>query len=271
MDRFSTVLFVFVLVAGFVLILDKLFLAKDREQNVPKPHYVHYAREFFPVVLGVWILRAFLFEAYQIPSSSMRPDLTVGDFILVSKFSYGIREPFTNKVLIPVDKVHRGDVIVFKDQMVKNRDLIKRVIGVGGDTIVYKDKRLTINGTPLTYTDDGTYTYVENYPQGPMTFDDQRYIEDLFGVKHSIITFDQVPSIMLNGIKDFPHKENCTYVDDSGFTCKVPQGEYFMMGDNRDDSEDSRYWGFVPNESILGKANYVIINFHDFKRIWKKI
>ena len=268
---FATVLFVFVLISGVILILDKLILAKKRQLNAPKPHYVHYSREFFPVVLGVWILRAFLFEAYQIPSSSMRPDLTVGDFILVSKYSYGIREPFTNKVLIPVGEVHRGDVMVFKDQEVKNRDLIKRVIGIGGDKIEYLNKRLTINGVALSYTYNGTYSYTENYSEGVFNFDDQKYIEDLFGVKHPIITYDRMPSIILSGVKDFPNKKNCIYMDNNAFTCTVPQGEYFMMGDNRDNSEDSRYWGFVPNDAILGKAIYVIINLHDFKRIWEKI
>lgn len=269
---FATVLFIFVIIASIVLVIDKLFLISTREAVTPKQHYVYYAREFFPVVLGVWVLRAFLFEAYQIPSSSMRPDLTVGDFILVNKFNYGIREPFTNKVLIKIDEVKRGDVIVFKDQQVKNRDLIKRVVGVGGDRIEYQNKRLTINGAELKYTPDGTYTYSENYPEvGNFTFYNEKFIEDLTGVKHPIITYDQVPSLNVENVINFPNKSNCIYVNDNGFSCTVPQGEYFMMGDNRDNSADSRYWGFVPNKDILGKAIYVIINLHDFKRIGIKI
>lgn len=270
---FATVLFVFVIISGAILLFNKIFLAKRRNPEAQLPHYIHYSKEFFPVVLAVWVLRAFLFEAYQIPSSSMRPDLTVGDFILVNKFTYGIREPFTNKVLIPIGQVKRGDVMVFKDQQIKNRDLIKRVIGIGGDKIVYKDKRLTINDIPLKYTDSGTYEYSDTFPSpvGTIEFKDKKYTEDLFGVNHSIITWDQVPSLNVQGVYNFPNKKNCDYVDDNQFSCVVPQGEYFMMGDNRDNSEDSRYWGFVPNDAVLGKAIYVIINFHDMKRLWKAI
>jgi len=268
---FATVLFIFVIVSGVILLFDKFLLSKNRQASAPKPHYVHYAREFFPAIFVVWVLRAFLFEAYQIPSSSMRPDLTVGDFILVNKFKYGIREPFTNKVIIPVSGIKRGDVIVFKDQQVRNRDLIKRVVGIGGDKIEYQYKKLTINGVQLSYTPDGTYSYSETYPQGTIDFQDDKYIEDLMGIKHPIITWNQVPSLMVNSVKNFPNHENCTYLNNDGFSCTVPPGEYFMMGDNRDNSEDSRYWGFVPNNAILGKAIYVLVNLHDLKRIWLKI
>jgi signal peptidase I len=270
---FATVLLLLVLLSGAILLLDRLFFSKRRkeaEKNVP--HYVHYANEFFPVVLIVWVLRAFLFEAYQIPSSSMRPDLTVGDFILVNKFTYGIREPFTNRVLIKVNKVKRGDVIVFKDQYVRNRDLIKRVVGIGGDKIAYYNKRLTINDQPLTYADNGTYTYVDNIsPDMTKEFVDQRFVENLSGVKHSIITFDEVPPVFLSQVKDFKDKENCTYQGNDGFTCIVPKGKYFMMGDNRDNSFDGRYWGFIPEEAILGKAIYVWLNLHDLYRSGTKI
>ncbi|MFN8770363.1 MAG: signal peptidase I [Neisseriaceae bacterium] len=269
---FATVLFIFVIISGAILLFNKVFLARKRPNDAPIPHYIHYSREFFPIVLAVWILRGFLFEAYLIPSSSMRPDLTVGDFILVNKFTYGIREPFTNRVIIPVSQINRGDVVVFKDQQVRNRDLIKRVVGIGGDKIVYKDKRLTINGVPLKYTPNGTYQYSDTFPVvGTVNFLDQKFTEDLFGVKHQILTWDQVPSLNTQSVYNFPNKKNCNYIDDNQFECVVPTGEYFMMGDNRDNSEDSRYWGFVPNESVLGKAMYVIINFHDMKRLWKKI
>lgn len=269
---FATVLLVFTLVSGLVLLIDKLFGPRLKLSDGTKPHYVYYAREFFPVVLLVFILRAFLFEAYQIPSSSMRPDLTVGDFILVNKFDFGIREPITNKVLIQVHKIKRGDVVVFKDQQVRNRDLIKRVVAIGGDTIQYDNKRLVINGVPLNYTNDGTYSYTENIPpQGNITINNQRYIEDLTGVKHAIIIWDKVPAFFPAQVQTFPHSENCTYRSDEEFTCTVPKGEYFMMGDNRDNSFDSRYWGFVPDQAILGRAIYVWMNFHDLKRIGTKI
>jgi len=270
---FATVLFIFVILTGGILALDKLvWIKKGRDSRITTPHYVHYAREFFPVVLGVFILRAFLFEAYQIPSSSMRPDLTVGDFILVNKFTYGIREPITNQVLIPIHKLKRGDVVVFKDPVVRNRDLIKRVVGLPGDKIEYADKRLTINGTPLQYTDAGTYDYVENIaPDQVMNFHNQQYIEDLTGVKHKIITFDQVPVLFYQQVINFPSRNDCTYNGNDGFTCVVPRGEYFMMGDNRDNSLDSRYWGFVPDKNILGQAIYILTNFHDLRRSGTKI
>ncbi len=270
---FASILLLFTALSGIILLLDKLFWAKKRNPEQAKPHYVHYSREFFPVVLGVFILRAFLFEAYQIPSSSMRPGLTVGDFILVNKFEYGIRMPITNKVLIPIGNVKRGDVIVFKDQEVKNRDLIKRAVGLPGDKIEYYNKRLTINGVPLNYTDDGAYNYPRDQAIGDLPNEVQanQYIEDLTGFNHKIITNSQFPTLFSQGVKDFADKNNCTYSGDDGFTCTVPADHYFMMGDNRDDSEDSRYWGFVPNDALLGKAIYVWMNFHDFKRIGTKI
>jgi signal peptidase I len=267
---FATVLLIFIIVSGVILLIDKLTWSKRRTKDQLKPHYVHYSREFFPVVLAVWILRSFLFEAYQIPSSSMRPDLTVGDFILVSKFNYGLRMPLTNKVVIPVNQVQRGDIIVFEDQTKPNRDLIKRVVGVPGDTISYIDKRLRINGKTLTYANDGSYDYSETSSNGDILMHNQRWIENLTGVVHPIITNDQYPPVISEMVQNFSGKENCQY-NDEGFTCKVPAGHYFMMGDNRDNSLDSRYWGFVPEQAILGKAIYVWMNFRDLSRIGTKI
>lgn len=263
---FATVLFLLVIISGILIILDKM-LWRNRSK-----HYIHYAYEFFPVMLGVFVLRAFLFEAYQIPSSSMRPDLTVGDFILVSKFDYGIREPITNRVVIPVGKISRGDVVVFKDPLVRNRDLIKRVVAIGGDKIEYRDKRLTINGTKLNYTESGMYTYNENIPsQGAVEISNQRYNENLLGVNHSIITWDKVPTLFSSQVQVFSDSQNCKYYGDDGFECTVPLGKYFMMGDNRDNSFDSRYWGFVDDNAILGRATKVIFNFSDSKRMWQNI
>ncbi len=269
---FATVLLFLVILSGLILLLDKLYWAKRRAHDKARAHYIHYAREFFPVVLGVFVLRAFLFEAYQIPSSSMRPDLTVGDFILVNKFTLGIREPLTNKVIIKVNDVKRGDVVVFKDPLVRNRDLIKRVVGVGGDKIEYYNKKLTINGTPLDYTDAGSYTYTENIPpEGDIEINNQKFVENLTGVKHSVITWDKVPAVFGSEVQTFPNSQNCQYRGNEGFTCVVPSGQYFMMGDNRDNSLDSRYWGFVTDDAILGKAIYVWLNLHDLKRVGLKI
>jgi signal peptidase I len=266
---FATVLFIFVLISGSILLLVRLSIIKDSQQ---KSHYVYYSKEFFPIVLVVWLVRGFLFEAYQIPTSSMRPDLTVGDFILVNKYAYGIREPFTNKAIFDIDQVKRGDVIVFKDQQVKNRDLIKRVVAIGGDNIHYKNKKLIINGVELNYIATESYTYSEEVPNmGTIQFINQVYIEDLFGVKHPIITWDRLPSLDMGSVIDFKGKQNCNYISNDEFICNVPMGEYFAMGDNRDNSLDSRYWGFVPNNALLGKAIYVLFNFKEKNRLLLKI
>lgn len=267
---FATVLLALAVISGIILLLDKLIWSKGRGHDAAKPHYIHYSKEFFPVVLGVWILRSFLFEAYQIPSSSMRPDLTVGDFILVNKFEYGIRMPITNKVIIPIRNVERGDVVVFQDQTKPNRDLIKRVIGLPGDTVAYIDKKLTINGVHVNYQSNGSYGYDEMSPNGSVMISTQRSIEDLMGDKHSVIVDNNFPPVIKEMVTDFPGKENCNY-NDEGFTCKVPVGHYFMMGDNRDNSYDSRYWGFVPDDAILGHAIYVWLNLKDMSRIGTKI
>lgn len=277
--NFAAVLLVLVIISGLIWIFDKLWLSKRRinystqdDSNIDVPHYVYYAKEFFPVVFVVFILRAFLFEAYQIPSSSMRPDLIVGDFILVNKFNYGIREPFSNKVIIGTHHPKRGEVMVFKDQTVKNRDLIKRVIGIPGDVIEYYNKRLIINGIPLQYEATGSYEYEEPIKdQEKFLIHNDKYVENLFGVKHYILTWDQMPTLFSAQVSDFPFKSNCEYKGDNGFKCIVPPNHYFMMGDNRDNSADSRYWGFVPDSDIIGRAMYVWLNFHDLKRFGIKI
>ena len=270
---FANVLCALLLICIFFILIDKLFLSKTKVAKVDKPHYIYYSYDFFPVLFVVFGLRAFFFEVYEIPSSSMRPSLLVGDFVLVNKYFYGIREPFTNKVLYPINEINRGDVVVFKDKLVRNRDLIKRVIGIGGDKIEYYAKRLTVNGKVLDYTSDGNYTYMENFPgHGDVQLSTDRYVENLFGVSHKIITMSQVPTVVQDQVLIFNDKGNCTYHDNDGFTCIVPKGEYFMMGDNRDNSFDSRYWGFVTNKSVLGKAYYVVANFHEFpNRFWVKI
>lgn len=267
---FASVLFVFILVAGFMLLLDKFILSKHRANALVKPHYIHYSREFITILVVVWVLRAFLFEAYQIPSSSMRPGLVVGDFILVNKFEYGIKAPFTNDTIIKVKPVARGDIIVFSDPDVHNRDLIKRVVGIPGDVINYNNKQLTINGQKLEYTDAGNYSYSEKLANEDMSIENNQYEENLLGVKHKIITWSEMPNFAPEQVKNFPLKENCTYTD-TEFTCKVPAGHYFMMGDNRDNSLDSRYWGFIDDKAVLGHAFLVWLNLSDMSRVGTKV
>jgi signal peptidase I len=269
---FAAVLCILTILTGIIIITHKLWCVVTHVNSKIRPHYVHYSYEFFTIIFVVFILRAFLFEVYEIPSSSMRPDLTVGDFILVNKYSLGIRNPLNNHIIIPLHQIKRGEVIVFKDTLVRNRDLIKRVIAIGGDTIDYHNKKLTINGIPLQYDDMGDYQYIENIPSiGNVTINNQMLSENLYGKIHPIILWNKMPTIFVTEVKDFPNKNNCNFTDNNGFSCKVPAGKYFMMGDNRDNSFDSRYWGFIDDHSIIGRAVLVVFNFHEPKRIFTKI
>ncbi|BCL75008.1 signal peptidase I [Jeongeupia sp. HS-3] len=260
MFSIAAALLIFVLVTGIVWGLDKLLWGKKRGDARPSD-WVEYARGFFPVILAVFLLRSFLVEPYQIPSSSMRPGLIVGDFILVNKFAYGIRVPLLNNVLIPVGEPQPGDVMVFNYPEKPSIDYIKRVIGTPGDTIEYRDKKLTVNGKPVPTQSAGQLQYAE----GVYLIDNQQFTEKLGEHIYNTLQMD-VPEVNLAEVRDFPFRENCRY-DDDGFSCKVPDGYFFMMGDNRDHSADSRYWGFVPDKYIVGKAFLVWFNFKNLSRI----
>lgn len=261
---FTAVMLIFVLVFGLIWLLDKLLLESKRGLDQREPVTIEYAKGFFPILLVIFLLRSFLVEPFQIPSSSMRPGLVVGDFILVNKYTYGLRIPVINSVFVPINQPQRGDVMVFHFPEDPKTDFIKRVIGLPGDTVAYQGKRLTINGNPIRVEQDGNYQYVD---KGFDVTDTVRYREYLSERSHPMIVDDKQPrSLVLQAVRDFPNRENCTYSED-GFVCKVPAGHYFMMGDNRDNSHDSRYWGFVPDANIVGKAFLVWMNFGNLKRI----
>nr|WP_246879443.1 signal peptidase I [Chromobacterium violaceum] len=265
---FTAVMLVFVVITGAVWALDKWMLAKKRAASGAQPgHFVDYSRGFFPVILVVFMLRSFLVEPFQIPSSSMRPGLVVGDFILVNKFTYGIRVPVLNNVLVPVNQVKHGDVVVFNYPPNPKVNYIKRVIGLPGDTVEYRNKRLTVNGKPLTDVEDGTYDYIE---QGLAQITAQRFRESQGGKTYHVLNNAEAPVVALSQVQDFPYRDNCRY-DDDGFVCKVPQGNYFMMGDNRDNSSDGRYWGFVDDKLMVGKAFMIWMNFTQLSRIGTQI
>ena len=254
---------VFVLVTGIVWTLDKFIWSRKRGERTP-PDWVEYGRGFFPVILVVFLLRSFVVEPYQIPSSSMRPGLVVGDFILVNKFAYGLRVPILNDVAIPVGTPQHGDVMVFNYPVDPKVNFIKRVIGTPGDTVEYRHKQLTINGVAVPTKENGTLDYVE----GDTGLERNKQFAETQG-PHSYNTLQDVadpPYVMLSQVRDFQFRENCRY-DDDGFTCKVPAGFYFMMGDNRDHSADSRYWGFVSDKYVVGKAFLVWFNFKALSRI----
>ncbi|WP_028450849.1 MULTISPECIES: signal peptidase I [Chitinibacter] len=258
----STAMLLFVLITGVVWALDKFVLQKKRG-DAQVEDWVEYGRGFFPVILVVFLLRSFLIEPFQIPSSSMRPGLIVGDFILVNKYAYGLRLPVTNSVVVPVGTPQHGDVMVFNYPVNPSVNYIKRVIGLPGDTIEYRNKKLTVNGVAVPTDSVGEHTYVE---QGVYQIKNAQFTEKLGEHVYATLNMPEAPVLSLSEVADFPGRENCRY-DESGFTCKVPAGQYFAMGDNRDHSADSRYWGFVDDKYIVGKAFLIWMNFGHLNRI----
>ncbi len=229
------------------------------ERILRQPWWLEYTAGLFPVIAVVFLLRSFLFEPFRIPSGSMLPTLHIGDFILVNKFDYGIRLPVTNTKIIPVGSPERGDVVVFKYPMDTQVDYIKRVVGLPGDTVAYRDKVLYVNGVEQKQT--GSRDFVDDSTM--ITLEERD--EQLGEVNHLIARDGRRPSwVPLQGI--LRKEKSCDY-NERGFVCTVPEGHYFMMGDNRDNSEDSRYWGFVPDEDLVGRAVLIWANFGDMSRV----
>ena len=236
-----------------------------------QPAWVEYAASFFPVLLVVFMLRSFVAEPFKIPRRRCGPTLEVGDFILVNKFIYGLRLPIVETKIVPVSDPKRGDVVVFRYPLNPSQDFIKRVIGVGGDVVTYQDKKLTVNGSALPQVPDGSYSYLENMRFE--TLDRMLVTADTGDGPHDSrsASIRSAPPVNPQAVRPFPGRENCDY-NERGFTCKVPAGQYLMMGDNRDNSDDSRYWGFVPDDHIRGKAFFIWWNWDDlssfaFKRV----
>ena len=256
--NFALFLLILLLVTGAVWAIEAAFLRRRRGAKAKQPWWVEYSVSFFPVILIVFLLRSFLVEPFKIPSSSMVPTLLVGDFILVNKYTYGIRLPVANRKLIGLGNPERGDVMVFRFPEDPSLDYIKRVVGIPGDRIEYRNKRLSINGAavPLRQVDD--YLSKER-----MQFS-RRFVETLNGAEHEILLDEDAPAAMMPG-RAFPFAGNCNY-NSSGLACTVPPGHYFMMGDNRDNSSDSRVWGFVPDENIVGKAFFIWLNLNELGR-----
>ena len=258
---FAAVLLLAAIITGLLWLFDAQWARKRRTAGEPEPVVVDMARAFFPVIVVVFLIRSFWVEPFKIPSGSMKPTLLVGDFILVNKYTYGIRIPVINKKVIEVNPIARGDVVVFRYPADPSVDYIKRVVGLPGDKVVYRGKRLTINDEAVAVQGAGFYTDAElNYLRLPS------FTEKLGAHNHQMMIVPAQPPVDLAQVRQFAHRENCEYNDD-GFSCTVPAGHYFMMGDNRDQSSDSRYWGFVPDDHIKGRAFLVWMNFGDFKRI----
>ena len=258
---FAAVLLLAAVITGAIWLYDARFAARRRAAGAPEPVVVDMARAFFPVIVVVFLIRSFWVEPFKIPSGSMKPTLLVGDFILVNKYTYGIRLPVLNRKIVDVNPIRRGDVVVFRFPADPSVDYIKRVVGTPGDKIAYRGKRLTINGQAVPVQAASFYTDAElNFLRLPT------FLEKLGEKDHQMMIVPVQPPVDLAQVRQFAHRENCEYNDD-GFSCTVPTGHYFMMGDNRDQSSDSRYWGFVPDDHIKGRAFLVWMNFGDLKRI----
>lgn len=234
-------------------------IIEAKNRLIMQPWWLDWTAGLFPVIIVVFLLRSFLFEPFKIPSGSMIPTLLINDLILVNKFHYGVRLPVINLKVLDNNSPQRGDVMVFRYPPKPSLDYIKRVVGIPGDEVAYLNKKLTINGTPVSKTalsdffDENTLGYSKQFE------------ENAGSKKYRLLNDDDRPAF-IPGTEDFPGKQNCRYSSE-GVVCKVPEGHYFMMGDNRDNSLDSRYWGFVPEKNIVGRAFFVWMNFGNLKRI----
>jgi signal peptidase I len=231
-----------------------------RGKLLMQPWWLDWTAGLFPVILVVFLLRSFLFEPFKIPSGSMIPTLMIGDLILVNKFHYGVRLPVINKKIVENNPVQRGDVMVFRYPVDPRLDYIKRVVGLPGDQLSYINQQLSINGQLVRTVPLGDFYDEESLRYAP------QFSEKLGDVEHRILVDPKRPSYTGPDPKRFPLAENCRYVSE-GVTCTIPAGHYFLMGDNRDNSQDSRFWGFVPDQNIVGKAFFVWMNFGDLSRI----
>ena len=234
-------------------------LGEARQRLLMQPWWLDWTAGLFPVIVAVFVLRSFLFEPFKIPSGSMIPTLLVGDLILVNKFTYGVRLPVINTKLTDGTPPKRGDVMVFRYPPKPSLDYIKRVVGLPGDEVSYLNKQLAINGKPVPTTQLPEY-----FDQDAMRYF-RHFDEQLGEHKHGLLKDDDRPAF-IPGVEEFPGRQNCRYSVE-GVVCKVPEGHYFMMGDNRDNSLDSRYWGFVPDRNIVGKAFFIWMNFGNLKRV----
>jgi len=288
--NFALILFVLLVVTGIVWSLDRFSLRHKRAARVLQaielarpswaslpdheklvrqeqiqaelgkmPWWVEYGVSFFPVILFVFVLRSFIVEPFRIPSGSMLPTLQSGDLILVNKFTYGLRLPVVDTKVIPIGQPQRGDVMVFRYPVDPSVDYIKRVVGLPGDQVAYLDKKLYINGKEVPRKADGQY-----FEPDRVAYTAQ-FIESLGDKPHKIL-LDERRSQDIGPISSFPYREKCEYLR-NGMRCTVPDGVYFMMGDNRDNSLDSRFWGFVPEANIVGKAFFIWMNFGSLGRI----
>jgi signal peptidase I len=295
--NFPLLLLLAVIVCGASWVVDKFVLAKRRAAGEIAHWGIEVPASIFFVLLIVFVLRSFVAEPFRIPSSSMRPGLVTGDFILVNKFSYGIRLPVLDQKVIPVGTPARGDVVVFKAPHEPEKDFIKRVVGVPGDVVTYnKQKGVSMNGGPVKQADNGTYSWVE----GPGDYRTAVEKLETNGEKtYRIAQMPQSPAYSSAALRKtvqpseyekarngkpedaqrvpyFSTPVNTCVDRDESLVCTVPDGHFLVLGDNRDNSDDGRYWGFVPDANLRGRAFFIWFNWADissfaFKRVFSSI
>lgn len=300
---FGMLLTVLFLITGLAWLADRFYFAPQRKKNaeaifdkakssgqggydgavraaLARPAWLEYTAGLFGVIALVFVLRSFIVEPFRIPSGSMLPNLYVGDFILVNKYTYGLRMPITNDVIVPMNQPKKGDVVVFQFPPDPSQSYIKRVVGVPGDVVRYENKVLTVNGQTYQQMPKSGIIPDAEYPTYPNSNKPVLGVimtkaAEEGAVTHDILTIEKQPTINPNGLSEYPFSKNtsaCTYFpNNTGMECKVPAGQYLMMGDNRDNSTDGRYWGFVPEQNIIGKAYFVWMNFSHPSRIGTSI
>lgn len=230
---FPAIMLTLVAVTGIIWSIDSLFWAGKRSKDQKEPIVVEYARSFFPIILIVLVIRSFVAEPFRIPSGSMLPTLRIGDFILVNKFAYGIRLPVIDTKIFSIGEPERGDVLVFRYPENPDINFIKRTVGLPGDTVGYFNKIIYINGEAI----EQTAKEKESGLLGIVPMNDQLRVETLGEHEHDLLV-----------------NLNHHWLEGEWL---IPQGQYFVMGDNRDNSKDSRVWGTVPEQNLVGKAFFV--------------
>lgn len=259
---FSLVLVLLTLGMGLVWALDAWVMKPRRQaaavasgqsgEGPGEPALVEFCRSFFPIVLVVLLVRSFLFEPFRIPSSSMMPTLLVGDFIFVSKFSYGLRLPVLNAKILDLGEPGRGDVAVFRLPSDPATNYIKRIVGVPGDVVSLRDKRLWVNGVPVPVEATGESVVVDC---GGFGFRARLVTETIGEVSHQIYIGEQ-------------RDRASPFLDRT-----VPQGQYLVLGDNRDCSQDGRIIGYIPEQNMVGRAVRIWMNWDSASRrpLWHRI
>ena len=244
--------------------LDHQDVQAAQQMLLRQPWWLDWTAGLFPVILLVFGLRSFLFEPFRIPSGSMVPTLLVGDLILVNKFHYGVRLPVLNKKIFDNHPVQRGDVMVFRYPVDPRMDYIKRVVGLPGDEVSWRNQRLYLNGQEVKTEALGPY-----FDEDPSSLRERPLFKEALGaVEHQMLVDRDLPNLLtrMGRTDSLQHASHCSYTVE-GVTCKVPANHYFMLGDNRDNSQDSRYWGFVPDQNVVGKAVFIWMNFSHLGRI----